>query len=262
MRAACPTLLLAAALTTGPRPAAGAPEPLRPGLADALVVAGLLAADLALEFGAPEDESPNWTAHNGLDDGVRDGLRGASREGRERARQASNVTLPLALALPPLLVLGAEDQRVTRAVGVVALEAEAVLAATLLTQVTKRLVARARPWTRDESRPDRHDPYRSFFSGHSSTTFAAAGATCALQSRGHLVDGGTPWICSGAFATAATTGLLRIVADEHYATDVLTGAAAGTACGLFGTWLRLGDPKGEGPTVSAQGPLMMVSGVF
>ena len=39
------------------------------------------------------------------------------------------------------------------------------------------------------------------------------------------------WACGGALAGAFTTGILRISADQHFATDVLTGWASGA---LFG----------------------------
>jgi membrane-associated phospholipid phosphatase len=43
--------------------------------------------------------------------------------------------------------------------------------------------------------------------------------------------------CVAAFGLAGTTGVLRIVSDNHHTTDVLTGAAVGTVVGLGVPWL-------------------------
>jgi hypothetical protein len=45
---------------------------------------------------------------------------------------------------------------------------------------------------------------------------------------------GAPWdavSCAGGYAVAATTATLRMVADVHYASDVLLGATVGTLVG-------------------------------
>lgn len=47
-------------------------------------------------------------------------------------------------------------------------------------------------------------------------------------------DAGT---CAAAFGVAAATSTLRIVADQHYFTDVLVGAAVGTITGLGLPWV-------------------------
>ena len=36
---------------------------------------------------------------------------------------------------------------------------------------------------------------------------------------------------------AAAAGMLRVVGDQHYVTDVLAGAVVGTAAGFFLPWL-------------------------
>jgi membrane-associated phospholipid phosphatase len=40
------------------------------------------------------------------------------------------------------------------------------------------------------------------------------------------------------FTAAATTSYLRMAADEHWLTDVLAGAAVGTAVGIGLPWLH------------------------
>ncbi len=74
---------------------------------------------------------------------------------------------------------------------------------------------------------------QSFISGHASSVYFGAGATCAHHQAfpmyGHRVaDIG---ICALTVAAATTDGLLRIVADAHWMTDVLAGALVGFGAG-------------------------------
>ena len=81
--------------------------------------------------------------------------------------------------------------------------------------------------------PDYHGRTASFLSGHTSLPFAMAAADCshhlALELYGNIaVDLGA---CGVLFAGASMTGVLRIVADQHWATDVAVGALVGTGLG-------------------------------
>jgi membrane-associated phospholipid phosphatase len=80
------------------------------------------------------------------------------------------------------------------------------------------------------------------------------------------------------FSLAAFVGYLRIAADKHYMSDVLVGAATGTAAGvliplLFHPIRKTGDaPSGTttrgftvqniSPNLSAQGATVSFGGVF
>lgn len=93
--------------------------------------------------------------------------------------------------------------------------AGSIVAAGGATYVLKELV--------HERRPDRTDD-RSFPSGHTSASFAAAAT---LEKRyGWQV--GLP-----ALAIASFVGLARVRADKHYVHDVVAGAAIGAAGGLL-----------------------------
>jgi membrane-associated phospholipid phosphatase len=111
------------------------------------------------------------------------------------------------------------------------LVAEAYAITLLGTEVAKVSAARLRPEAFDGSGPTNTTDSRvSFWSAHTSSTFAAATAagTVALV-RGY--ESG-PWILGLGLAGAATTGYLRMAADAHWATDVLAGAAFGAAVGV------------------------------
>jgi membrane-associated phospholipid phosphatase len=126
---------------------------------------------------------------------------------------------------------------------------EASVASQALNQGVKFLAGRERPFVAalpaDQKSMTEHpnDNNLSFFSGHSSLTFSlvAAGATIA-HARGYKY-----WwaILAAGLPLAATTALLRMVADKHYLTDVLAGAALGALIGwglptLFHRPLRVG----------------------
>src|SRR5262245_30437750 len=70
--------------------------------------------------------------------------------------------------------------------------------------------------------------YKSFFSGHTAIAVSGASLTCLHHTRLRIYgDPGDTIACASAIAFAGATGILRIVAEAHYATDVLTGAAVG-----------------------------------
>jgi hypothetical protein len=72
----------------------------------------------------------------------------------------------------------------------------------------------------------------SLLSGNTSAAFVGAGVTCAHHTNLPLYGGGAPDIaaCAIALTAAGTVGILRVMSDDHYATDVMLGAALG----LFG----------------------------
>lgn len=110
---------------------------------------------------------------------------------------------------------------------------EAVVYAGTLSQAAKLLFRRQRPFARfsPPTEAARHpdDDNLSFFSSHTAVTSAFAFASAEIANRRAVR---TPLvfflgICAG------LTGYLRIAADRHYLTDVLTGAAVGATVGTL-----------------------------
>ena len=116
-------------------------------------------------------------------------------------------------------------------------DAEAFAINGLLTSIVQRAVGRERPFAQGCGTighpactpPD--DRNSSFFSGHTSFAFTAATLLCFQHGRLNLYGDGDAVVCPVALAVASLTGLFRIAADRHWATDVLAGAAEGAAAG-------------------------------
>jgi membrane-associated phospholipid phosphatase len=118
------------------------------------------------------------------------------------------------------------------------------------------LVSRERPYGREcgNERPedsrdcDAEERYWSFYSGHTSQSFAGATVTCMHHAYVPLYGGGAgdDWACVGALGVATMTALLRVGTDVHYLSDVTVGALMGSAAGLLIPWLlhyRHGTPQ-------------------
>ena len=184
------------------------------------------------------------------DEGVRNELRASSLEGQLFASDLSDVLLTLGTAQPyfdAIIIAGwyRQSPRVSEQLTLIAAETMAVNAAIL--GVVKFAAARERPYGRGcgSTLPevsddcDANDRFRSFMSGHSSQTFASAALTCTQHAHLDLYGGHVSWAlpCALGFVVASATGALRIVADRHYLTDVLAGAASGTTVGFALPWL-------------------------
>ena len=96
-----------------------------------------------------------------------------------------------------------------------------------VTQLGKFVSGRDRPFVTFSPDPEALDvPSLSFWSGHTSSAFSLATAAGTVASmRGYR---SAPWVWVAGLTFAAATGYLRVAADKHYMSDVLTGAAVGT----------------------------------
>jgi membrane-associated phospholipid phosphatase len=213
------------------------PPPPRSWLRDWAPSLVLAAALATAEFAFDPPRDARWSDENGFDEGVRGALRGGSRGTRDRAALASDV-----LFGGMVFWLGADWYALRGEYGLSASvhrELPWLLGNNLATLTAKLGAGRARPFVA----PCRSDPgylancdggrsaNTSFFSGHASNTAAIAGLICARHL--HRVDPSAAdrWSCGGAIAGSLATGLLRMTADMHYASDVLAGWASGA---LFG----------------------------
>lgn len=235
---AAPTAALVLALTGGP---VQAQEHTRYNLAgnnvrDLATTAAFSATWLLAETAFKKPLAPSschWCSANGFDAWVRSGLRW---DNETTAAKLSDGGLLLAAANGfgalawAAAADGAGDDFAHNSLYVL----QTVSITMTLTNVVKVLVARQRPAVRFEGDFSTHlsasEQNLSFFSGHSSFTFAfatAAGSVASLRGYRHA-----RWVWASGLAIAALTAYARVGADAHYATDVLTGGAVGASLGI------------------------------
>lgn len=80
--------------------------------------------------------------------------------------------------------------------------------------------------------------YRSFYSGHTSTVFAALSMASYTYNKRHG-EATWPWVVTGVFG--AGVAYTRVAAGKHFYTDVIIGAGFGTAVGILVPWLHSRD---------------------
>jgi membrane-associated phospholipid phosphatase len=147
------------------------------------------------------------------------------------AYQLATTTVGLTLLGP--VVLDALDLRRARPVFEdTVVFAEAIAISGGLVTATKYAVQRPFPRTY-AGQPDilnNDSGYRSFYSGHTALTFTALGVTSMTVGRryGHWA---LPWIATVVIGASVAAEL--VLAGWHFPTDVITGAALGTASGVI-----------------------------
>jgi membrane-associated phospholipid phosphatase len=256
-------VLLAVALASPLVPAAAraAPHDLRHDLrVDVPLTAAAatiwIGTELAKESLAPD--ACRICGGNPLDDGTRNRL---VWDRRDLARHGSDL---LAFAVLPVAAFGhsalaARNAGASREALLDALViGEAVALAASVNQVVKFAAGRQRPFVRFENfdatdRPRDPDGNLSFYSGHTSLAFSTVAAAATVASlRGYR---SAPWVWGVGLAGAAGVGYLRIAADKHYLTDVLTGAVLGTVVGIAAP--RLLHPRERSGDAESGGALSM-----
>ena len=198
---------------------------------------------------------------NAFDDAVRGALRWSNTDA------AATTSDLFGYGLVPLAGIGAlyatreTDEEFLDDVLIVA---EATVGAGALVQSTKFLVGRQRPFVHalapNDPGPARNtaDDNLSFYSGHTSVTVALGTSVAMLATlRGHRA---APWLWATGLAAGLATGFLRIAADRHYASDVLTGAAVGAGVGAAVPWFhaaRSAEPSAMPALAVAPGGLTL-----
>ncbi|MFO0552765.1 MAG: phosphatase PAP2 family protein [Polyangiaceae bacterium] len=189
---------------------------------------------------------PNWTQPNAFDDAVRDVLRLSDPESSLYARDASDVGLVLLLNLriiDTVFVTWWFHGKGSTALQMGLIDLQTIAFSASLNSFIAGVVGRERPYgraicdegdTAESSDCKGNNRYRSFFSGHSTAAFTMAALTCTHHINIPMYGGGPREAipCAVAMATATGVALLRVVSDQHYLSDVIVGAAVGTAAGF------------------------------
>ncbi len=162
--------------------------------------------------------------------------RNTSKNWSPSAAKASDFLKNVAVAAPLVLLLS-QDVRENNLLLTGAMALETYLVTFGLTELTKNLAHRTRPFAYNPDAPLAEklevDTRRSFFSGHTSMSAAGCFFAAKIWTDFHPDSKWKPWVWAGAAALPAVVGLHRVLAGKHFPTDVLTGYAVG---GLAG-WL-------------------------
>jgi membrane-associated phospholipid phosphatase len=192
---------------------------------------------------------PNGSWNTGIlfDDAARDGLVAGTVEGRKNAALISDklwhITQYYPIVVDSLFVPLVTDRfnaDVALQMNLINWQVQGL--AFLFTRLSHRLVGRARPSLQECERNPGYDGYcdprttgehASFVGGHVSMAASGAGLVCAHHQALPLYGGNAAdiAICGLAIASAATAGTLRVVADKHWMSDIVVGAAMGGAIG-------------------------------
>jgi membrane-associated phospholipid phosphatase len=207
------------------------------------------AADIWVRYKEPPPDKPRWIGRNPFDDAVRAWLRGDSAGSRETAVKVSDyltwvgTAYPYAVDLPVVLLVHREPGVMWQLL-MMDLQANAV--AGLINNTLYHVAGRGRPDAADCAANPNYDPLcggasnnASFPSGHVLTIATATGLVCVHHRYLPLYGSKVADASACALLAAATfaTGVARIVADRHFATDMLIGGAIGFGSGYGLPWL-------------------------
>ncbi|MDB5216180.1 MAG: uncharacterized protein JWO86_4107 [Myxococcaceae bacterium] len=210
---------------------------------EGVATVGFVGASYAEDRWLTGPDSPHWTGALFPDNQIRGLLRGRSVHVQRVATKYADVgytTLTLFPYFDVAIALGVHRSPDV-ALQMFLIDAQSLSFTGALTLFTKWAVGRQRPYARDctpggtvgiHGCGTSYDDI-GFFSGHASATFTGAALTCVHHQHLPLYGGGLPdtWACLWAMTGASATAVLRIVSDDHYASDVLVAASVGIVSG-------------------------------
>lgn len=168
----------------------------------------------------------------------------------ENLAKASDVTLALTLVTPGILGLIAPPSEYL-AIGTS--YAGTMMSAYLVRSVLKYTIHRDRPYVGELiNRPsDTSEDDESFPSGHTLMAFSAASYAQTMQNLFYPDSNTMKAVSATTWALALTTAVLRVTSGSHYISDVVAGAAIGSAIGFLGPYLtqRMQQHDSRAPNV-------------
>jgi membrane-associated phospholipid phosphatase len=172
---------------------------------------------------------------NALDASARNALRWTDVRTANTLSNVFSFGLAPAAGIAIGTVLAANEHRLREVPADLLVVAESAAIAMDVNEISKYAVARERPDVHARTPRERAASHSvsdnlSFFSGHATLAFALATSAGTIASMRHYKLAPVMWV-SG-MVLASTGAYLRIAADRHYATDVLTGMAVGGGIGF------------------------------
>jgi membrane-associated phospholipid phosphatase len=167
-----------------------------------------------------------------------------SRSVRSTANALSNLALYMSIVHVVVDSVGVAmlaEQNTQVGFEMLSMDAEAYAVTLLLNGITKRVAGRTRPYTEGcATNPNyaagcgKPDQYASFYSGHAAISATSAGLICAQHTQLSLYGGAADMAaCADAIVLTSLTGALRVISDNHWASDVVVGHLIGFASGYF-----------------------------
>ena len=106
-----------------------------------------------------------------------------------------------------------------------------------VSHLPKGTITRYRPYVYNEDVPEqikqKVDATHSFFSAHTSVSFASSVFLSCAFSKYNPDSNLNPYIWGTTLILATTVGYLRYASGEHFPTDIITGAVVGSAIGFL-----------------------------
>lgn len=205
---------------------------------DLSVIAANVALSTAIMVSEPGPSRCRWCERgdlNAVDRWFRDSLRDPDAPFPKTVGRVGVVLLPLSvLSLNAADAFRQGEGWSTFGVDML-IVAEATTTALSLASLSKLLVGRQRPYAlglpeEELAGPRPADENASFFSGHTTLAFSLAVSSGTVASmRGYRR---APVVWATGLTLAALVAYPRMVADEHYFTDLLAGAIAGSTAGF------------------------------
>jgi hypothetical protein len=232
--------------------------------------ASLTVGDTLFETYVPLPTHASWNSGILFDDWARGVFRGKTASVQSTASTLSDIFYKGGAFVPFVMddwfAAAGLHQNGELATRLLVIDFESLGFAGLVSLAAEHSVGRARPYTRSCG-PDGHvrdstgdiiqtcggdNDYRSFFSGHSTATSTVASLVCLHHQHLPLFGGGFADLlpCLAMIGVAGAEGILRLVYDEHWASDVIIGWMDGVFSGyvlpsLLHFGFRSGRPLGE-----------------
>lgn len=150
--------------------------------------------------------------------------------------QAGGDALMFASFIMPVLPLVDKNMKADQG-KILLMYAEALLLNNGITQLTKAITLRTRPYVYNENVPMDEKTLTkarySFYSGHVSTVSSLSFATASILNQYYRKRKFMPFVWSAAVLLPAATGYLRVRAGKHFPTDVIFGYATGAIIGVL-----------------------------
>jgi membrane-associated phospholipid phosphatase len=252
MVAAAVIVFAPAARATDPDRVEWSPDWPRIRLVEGLDIVAFTVASYEIDARWPAPRSPSWRGGIAFDDAIRSALRGRTLRVQSTASDISDA-LYFGGVLAPYVVdvyLGALGihQNADVSIEMLLMDMRSLGIAGVVSLGAEHAVGRARPYVSDRGRDGSvrdaqgrpllngcgsSGAFQSFYSGHAAATATMAGLTCVHHQHLPLYGGGLADLapCIVMIGASTTTGVARVIADRHWATDVITGWSVGALAG-------------------------------